>query len=510
MKIISASHASAPYRLILVFEDDKNLFGPLVYNEKPGKPEEAKDKAAFKIILAQAKDSAKLKGFTGKKGELLSVTVGQELILFFGMGSRKNLTQNEFCLGWARAIQALRPHTPQTISLELPEKTPWSAEVAARCATEAAAMAAYVFDHYRTSPPKELSGEKGKNSPGLTKIEVVHRVKAEAKAVKKGVDAGNIVAEGIALSQDLINHPASTATTDYMVSQAHELAKSTNAKIKVIAGDKLAQEGYGAIHAVGRSGSTPPALVTLEYGKPGKNTPTLALVGKGVVFDSGGLNLKPGGSMALMKKDMGGSAIVLGAFAAIAKLKLPLHLVAVVGLAENGVGPIAFRPGDVLQTKGGPTVEVTNTDAEGRLVLADALSLALTYKPTYMVDFATLTGAARVALGKDIMALFSDNKPLLEKLLAAGEATGEPLWQLPLWAGYRKNLESPIADMVNATSDGMAGAITAALFLKEFVGDVAWAHLDCYGWSDGSSPLYPRGGSGQGVRLMVEMASRLN
>ena len=228
-----------------------------------------------------------------------------------------------------------------------------------------------------------------------------------------------------------------------------------------------------------------------------------------MVFDSGGLDLKSSSGMGLMKKDMGGAAIVLGAFRAIAGLGLPVHLVAVLGLAENMVGPEAYRPGDVLHTKAGPTIEVTNTDAEGRIVLAEAFALAQQYKPQFMVDFATLTGACRVALGTDLMGLFCEDQNLREAILAGGNATGEYVWHLPIWQPYRKKLESRVADLVNSAPDGLAGAITAALFLKEFAGEAPWAHLDCYGWSNGDNPLVPKGGSGTGVRLMVDLATRL-
>ena len=229
-----------------------------------------------------------------------------------------------------------------------------------------------------------------------------------------------------------------------------------------------------------------------------------------MVFDSGGLDLKTAAGMAMMKKDMGGAAIVMGAFQAIAALRLPVHLVAVVGLAENAIGPLAYHPGDVLRSKRGLTIEITNTDAEGRVVLADAYALAHRYKPRYLIDFATLTGACRIALGKDLMGLFCNDPTLQGALVAGGEATGDHVWPMPLWEPYRKKLDSSVADLANAAADGMGGAITAAMFLKEFAGDVAWAHMDCYAWSDGDQPLFPKGGSGVGVRLMVELATRLS
>jgi leucyl aminopeptidase len=235
----------------------------------------------------------------------------------------------------------------------------------------------------------------------------------------------------------------------------------------------------------------------------------VALVGKGVTFDTGGLDLKPSASMALMKKDMGGAATVLGAFQAIAALELPVHLVAVLGLAENAVDARSYRPGDILRSKAGLTIEISNTDAEGRVVLADALAHARTHRPHFLVDFATLTSACRIALGKELMGLFCDHAPLRAALVDSAEACGDHLWPLPLWSPYRKQLDSAVADLVNAVPGGLAGAILAALFLREFAGEVAWAHLDCYAWSEGESPLFPKGGSGVGVRLCVELMHRL-
>ena len=188
---------------------------------------------------------------------------------------------------------------------------------------------------------------------------------------------------------------------------------------------------------------------------------------------------------------------------------LPVRLIAVLGLAENAVGSRAYRPGDILRSKSGLTIEITNTDAEGRVVLADALVLAREFEPDYLVDFATLTGACRIALGKEVMGLFCDDPALTAALRQSGEFTGDAVWPLPLWAPHKKKMESQVADLVNAAPDGMAGAVTAALFLQEFAGPVAWAHLDCYAWSDGDSPLFPKGGSGVGIRLMADFVERL-
>jgi leucyl aminopeptidase len=356
-------------------------------------------------------------------------------------------------------------------------------------------MASYQFRVYKT---------QGSAPEGMT-IELV----AESKdGLKAAVKEGDAIADAVSLTRDLINQPAAVANPRFLLEQAERVAKRVGARYTDIVGEALVRKGYEAVYAVGQASEWPPALAALEYGKGGKR-PTIALVGKGVTFDTGGLDLKPSSGMALMKKDMGGAAIVLGAFQAIAELELPVHLVAVLGIAENAVSASSYRPGDIVKTKAGLTVEITNTDAEGRVVLADALALARTYKPDVIIDFATLTGACRTALGRDLMGLFCDDTALREALVASAAETGDNAWPLPLWSGYRKKLDSPIADMINAPTDGFGGAITAALFLKEFAGDVAWAHFDCYAWSEGESPLFPKGGSGVGVRLLVDAIPRL-
>ncbi len=457
-----------------------------------------------KALRDAAQGLAQMQGFQSKPGETLLLPHEGKQWLFAGLGEKKELERPEFCTAIARGHKELHGAGAgaDRVSLHLPAGLPWPAEAAARWATEALHMAAYRFRAYLTG--------KDDSPPGGVEI-----VAGETAAARKGVAAGRAAGEAIALTRDLINHPAGVAHTDFMLEQARAVARQAGGTIRVIRGGQLERQGYGAIHAVGRAAEHPPALAALEWGKPGtaektrRKRPTLALLGKGVVFDTGGLDLKNASGMALMKKDMGGAAIVLGAFQAIAALKLPIHLVAVLGLAENAVGPAAYRPGDILRSKAGLTIEIGNTDAEGRVVLADAMALARQYKPDYMVDFATLTGAARIALGRELMGLFCDDPTLLEALRAGAEATGDHVWPLPLWKPYRKKLDSPVADINNVGGDGMGGAITAALFLKEFAGDIAWAHLDCYGWSDGDNPLFPKGGSGIGVRLMIEVAARL-
>jgi leucyl aminopeptidase len=453
-------------------------------------------------VAHPARALALTRKFKAGAGETLLLPLGETQWLFVGFGSASTGAPVPSALGdvslvLAKGYSELAKAGARELSLTLPERgTGLPAAELARIAAEALLMTDYRFGAYRTRDP----------APEPVHVELVQ---ADGSAAKDGLKRGRIVAEAVALTRNLINEPASVAHPVYLAERAEQVAHAQKATFKAIRGEALLRQGYEALYAVGQASQWPPALVALEHGKPDRKRPTLALVGKGVTFDSGGLDLKPSSGMALMKKDMSGAAIVLGAFQAIAQLGLPVHLVAVLGLAENAVGSRSYRPGDILRTKAGPTIEITNTDAEGRVVLADAFALARSYRPDYMIDFATLTGACRVALGKDLMGLFCDHGPLREALLASGTATGENAWPLPLWPGYKKKLDSPVADLVNAASDGFAGAITAALFLKEFAGDVAWAHLDCYAWSDGDHPLFPKGGSGVGVRLLVDLIPRL-
>jgi len=317
-------------------------------------------------------------------------------------------------------------------------------------------------------------------------------------------------AECIFLVRDLINTPASDMGPAELAAAARGVARTHKARIQVITGESLLKQNYPAIHAVGRASSQAPRLIDLRWGTRG---PKITLVGKGVCFDSGGLDLKPAGAMKLMKKDMGGSAHVLGLGKLIMAMGLKVRLRVLVPAVENAVSGNAFRPLDVLQTRKGLTVEVGNTDAEGRLVLADALAEADREKPDLILDYATLTGAARVALGTDLPALFCNDDRMADALLRHANAEGDPLWRLPLHRPYRPQLDSKVADLNNISDAPFGGAITAALFMSEFVSpDTPWAHLDIMAWNRAGRAGQPEGGEAMGLRaafaLIAEMASR--
>jgi len=317
-------------------------------------------------------------------------------------------------------------------------------------------------------------------------------------------------AEAIALVRDLVNTPAGDMGPGELAAAARTLARRHKAKASVVEGDDLLKKGYPAVHAVGRASVRLPRLIDLHWGGKG---PRVTLVGKGVCFDSGGLDLKSASGMKLMKKDMGGAAHVLGLASMIMAANLQLRLRVLIPAVENSVSGDAFRPGDTLATRKGLTVEVGNTDAEGRLILCDALAEADSEKPDLIVDFATLTGAARVALGTELPALFCNDDATAEALLSHGLAQHDPVWRLPLHAPYRPLLDSQVADLNNISDGPYAGAITAALFLAEFVDpDTPWVHLDIMAWNLRAQPGRPQGGEAMGMRavyaLIAELAER--
>jgi len=308
------------------------------------------------------------------------------------------------------------------------------------------------------------------------------------------------LAEAVALVRDLVDTPAADMGPAELAAAVEGVARGFEAEVRITQGDAL-EQGYPMIAAVGRAAvrDRAPRLIELEWGHP--QHPRLAIVGKGVCFDSGGLDLKPSSAMLLMKKDMGGAAHALGLARLVMGARLPVRLHLLIPAAENAVAGNAFRPGDILRSRKGLSVEIGNTDAEGRLLLGDALARAGEEKPALILDFATLTGAARTALGPDLPALFANDDALAADFAAAAQAVSDPLWRLPLWADYGEMLKSTAADINNAGEGGMAGAVTAALFLQRFVPEgIPWAHLDTFAWRPSAKPGRPKGGDALGMR----------
>lgn len=391
----------------------------------------------------------------------------------------------------ARVLVGVRPGEELWGLAALPDGLPQGAytlegEIAAPAATRYAlgwALGCYAFTRYK---PRDRGW-----------AELVWPANAERGLVER-------LARGIALARDLINTPAEDMGPPELASAARVLAERHGARFRLIVGDDLLKENYPTIHAVGRAAAKPPCLIDFVWGD--EAAPKLTLVGKGVCFDTGGLDLKPASGMRFMKKDMGGAATLLGLASAIMEAKLKLRLRVLVPTVENAVSANAFRPLDIIKTRKGMTVEVGNTDAEGRLILCDALYEACTEKPALLIDMATLTGAARTALGPELPALFANDDKLAEDLLGAGTAESDPLWRLPLWRPYRQMIVSPIADLNNVSESSFAGAITAALYLDAFVTPATpWAHIDTYAWNQKSRPGRPEGGEALGLRALYTM-----
>ena len=356
-----------------------------------------------------------------------------------------------------------------------------SAPVSMTDAMVAIGLGAWKFDRYKA--------KKSKQGPRFVWPE--HADKARATAM----------IEAISLARDLITTPSSDMGPAELASAAQELGKAHKAKVKVIVGDDLLKQNYPMVHAVGRASTRAPRLIDLVWGN--ESHPKVTLVGKGVCFDTGGLDLKPATGMLNMKKDMGGAATVLAVAAMVMACKLPVRLRLLIPAVENSVSGNAFRSLDVVPTRKGLSVEIGNTDAEGRLILCDALHEGASEKPALMIDCATLTGAARVALGTDLPALFCNDDALAADLLAAGQTVTDPMWRLPLFAPYKRLLDSKVADLNNVSAGGFGGAITAALYLQAFVpDDVPWAHFDLMAWNNTSRPGRPEGGEAQAARAI--------
>ncbi|MBW4962704.1 M17 family metallopeptidase [Sulfitobacter sp. CW3] len=408
--------------------------------------------------------------FTGALGQALVFPTadGSVQMAIAGYGTETSRKRGRFHLAGAAAKL---PKGAYQLETDLPQET---------LANETLGwlLSAYRFDRYAKS--------------ATTQAELI---------APDGVNADLLVAlaSGEMLTRDLINTPASDMGPPDLEKAARDLAKAHGADISVVTGDDLLTQNLPMIHAVGRAADRAPRLIDMRWGKSGKK---LTLVGKGVCFDTGGLNLKPSASMGLMKKDMGGAAAVLGLAHMIMATGMNIQLRVLIPAVENSVSSNSFRPQDILTSRKGLTVEINNTDAEGRLVLADALALADEEKPDQIISMATLTGAARVAVGPDLAPYFSDSPTFVSALEKAAETHADPVWRMPFHTPYETMIEPGVADLDNAPSGGFAGCITAALFLRRFVTDSPYAHFDIYGWQPTAAPARPKGGMGQANRAL--------
>ena len=426
-------------------------------------------------IDAALRGWADANGFKGKPGQMLVAPDGEGGIaaVLVGVG-------DAFDPMAARALPAKLP--PGLYRLEAgPED--------ARRAALAFLLGTYVFDRYKAKPDRD-------------KVRLVAPAGLDVEAALR-------IASACALAREMIDTPAADMGPLQIETIAREIAAASGATVTVITGDALLEENYPAVHAVGRAAAPhrAPRVIEIGWNLDRADLPLVALVGKGVVFDSGGLDIKAAAGMRNMKKDMGGSAHALALGRLVMQSNLPVRLVVLVAAVENAISADAFRPGDILNSRKGLTIEIGNTDAEGRLILADILTRAGEHSPDLTLDFATLTGAARIALGPELPPLYTDDESLAADLLGAGRAVGDPLWRMPLWPGYRAALDTEIADLRNDSAGwAQAGSVTAALFLQKFAPTTgSWAHMDIFAWNPRARPGWPEGGEAQALRACYAM-----
>lgn len=440
--------------------------------------------------------------FKGEEGQLLTINGLASRVVVLGLGAKGELSEADLNAVGGKLVTMLRATPDKSAEVRLTGLAGKKIDEAQAAAFVASGMLlkSWRFDKYRTKEDKD-------KKPKLEKVVLVTSDKDKAK---KAFEPLRCVAEGVFLTRDLISEPANVLYPEVLAKRASEL-KDLGVSVEVLDEKKMKDLGMGALLGVGQGSARDSKLVVLQWHGGDKKTAPVAFVGKGVTFDTGGISIKPAAGMDEMKFDMGGAGTIIGAFKALALRKAKVNVVGVLGLVENMPGGNAQRPGDVVKTMSGQTIEVLNTDAEGRLVLADALWYAQDrFKPKAMVDLATLTGAIIIALGYEYAGLFSNNDELAKQLVDAGEAVDEKLWRFPLHKSYDKDIDSDIADVANVQKTARAaGSITAAQFLKRFVNDCTWAHLDICGpvWSYKDQPLHEKGSTGYGVRLLDRFIS---
>ena len=438
-------------------------------------------------------------GFRGAANETLLVPRGRQWVLIVGLGKEKDLSLEKMRQFAGTAARTARARGFRKLTLPvLYERTLGSAGAVAQVLAEGALLGLYRYDRLKQVPKHERNQR-------IDQLTILAGKSRDVAGVRTGADKGEVLAEAISLARDLINGPSNLITPTVLANEARRIAKRFRLKCAVTPFAQLKRLGFGGIVGVAQGSAHPAQFIVLDYAPRGAKA-TFVFCGKGITFDSGGISLKPAEKMEQMKYDMSGAAAVLGTLQAAASLKLPYRIVGIIAAAENLPSGTAQKPGDVLKTLSGKTVEVINTDAEGRLVLADCLHYAKRYKPNCVVDLATLTGACVVALGGEAIGLFTKDERLASRLNEAGKATYERVWRLPLWDEYAPLIKSDIADIKNA-GNREAGATTAAKFLEEFAEGLPWAHLDIAGtaWAERDKPYVPKGAVGVGVRLLVRL-----
>ncbi|HYU57660.1 MAG TPA: leucyl aminopeptidase, partial [Actinomycetota bacterium] len=419
--------------------------------------------------------------------------LGAKTVLVVGLGPRREVSADAirraagYAAKWASKYGSVASTLPQAGAARI------GPAEAVQAFVEGFLLGSYRFVQYKSKPDDERR---------LDRVLVLGATRWDARAARTAIERGQVYAEAVAWARDLVNTPAGDATPAFLAEEARTMAREAGLTFKAWTKAELEKGGFGGILGVGQGSANEPRLIELRYRGGGRET--VAITGKGITFDSGGLSIKDAVGMEWMKADMGGAAAAIAAMRAIARLKPKINVIAAIPSAENLPSGTALKPGDVLAHRGGKTSEVLNTDAEGRLVLADALAYLAEQKPAAILDAATLTGACMIALGEDVWGVMGNDRRLVREVLDAGDQAGEPGWELPLWRRYKRKIESPVADVKNI-GDRYGGAITAALFLAEFVGDVPWAHLDVAGtaFQEKAGDYWPKGATGSPARTFI-------
>ncbi|MDG5814061.1 leucyl aminopeptidase family protein [Chitinispirillales bacterium ANBcel5] len=444
------------------------------------------------IIPIAQNSNSKIVDFSGKKTETALRYEGESAKIYCGVGEQKDISSRVLRSAVARGVQIALEAKRSQVSLILSDKEWLNDELASSC-IEGALLGSYKFSKYKSEPPVLLQD-----------LEIITETLNENEVKKT-----KSICEAVNYTRDLVNENASTMTPEQMAKEAKTLGEELSMKVTVLDEKEIEHQKLGLIQAVGQGSVYPPRLIIIEYNGNQKEEQKIAILGKGITFDSGGQNLKPSGSIETMREDMAGGATVLGIMKSIGTLKPNSNVIGVIAAAHNAIGSTAFFPGDIYRSYSGKTVEICNTDAEGRLVLADAISYCKDkYSPSTIVDLATLTGGVMVAFADVVAGLFSNHDKVAQDLFEAGEQSGERLWRLPLYQEYSESLKSDISDLRNLSKfkRGHASSIIGAAFLKEFVEDVPWAHIDIAGtaFNEGSAKAeIPQFGTGFGVRLLV-------
>lgn len=491
-----AAAVRTPLLVLFHFQDDDELAGPAVAVDE-----------ALNGVLSRILSRGDFSGRRGQSAVVYPEDPGfaAERVLLTGLGSREDPVREALRRAAGTAVRQAEQLKVDELAVALPAETGLGTDGAARRETARALVEGTVLAAWDYRELKAPPGEDEEPVVRLDALTILATGADEEEGLRAGVDVGRIVAEAENLARELASKPGNVATPSHLADVAREIAEEGGMQITVFDRAAMEAEGFGGILGVAAGTEEEPRFIVLEYRGGAENEAPLALVGKGVTFDSGGISIKPSQKMEEMKYDMSGAAAVLGAMQAVARLRPRINVVALVPATENLPSGRATKPGDVLRMYSGKTVEVINTDAEGRLILADALAYAQRYSPEAMIDAATLTGAVVIGLGHHAVGLMGSDEGLVAEVQAAGERTGERCWALPLWDPYREQIESGVADIKN-TGGRSAGSITAGCFLKEFVGDVPWAHLDIAGtaWKDEPAPYLRKGATGVPTRLFIE------